>query len=139
MATVFSSVADLSHDATPEMKGQMQSLVAGCQWTGLTAGPFLGGLMMQLLGPRKVFLGVMAIYCLGLFWALLFYRETLRPENKQQFRWRTTNVISSIRSVPRGVGWCTGVRVVDVFLPRIPLCAWFPHPCAELWERLPSR
>lgn len=90
--TANAYIADIS---TPENRAQNFGLVGVAFGLGFTFGPVLGG-FLGTYGLRIPFWVAAALVFLNLIYGYFVLPESLKPENRSDFKWSKINPISSI-------------------------------------------
>lgn len=108
-AAATASIADVS---TPAERAQRFGLVGAMFGLGFVVGPALGGLLGGY-GVRVPFLVAGGLAGLNLVYGAIFVPETLRPENRRAFSWRSANPVGNVALVTADpifarlvVAWC---------------------------------
>ena len=92
---VNASIADVT---PPEKRGAVFGMMGAAFGAGFILGPALGGLLSEF-GPRAPFFAAAGFALLNAITILLFFHETLAPENRRPFDWRRANVFGAFAPV----------------------------------------
>lgn len=87
----------------PERRGAAFGLVAAAFGGGFILGPALGGLL-STLGPRAPFVAAAALALLNAATIALFLPETLPPDRRRPFAWRSANMVGAFAPLFRAGG-----------------------------------
>jgi MFS transporter, DHA1 family, tetracycline resistance protein len=89
------SVADVS---APEQRARNFGLISAAFGVGFTVGPAIGGLLSEF-GPRAPFLAAAGLAALNFLYGLVFFPDTLKPENRRRFSLVRANPLGAWRSM----------------------------------------
>ena len=112
-AAATASIADVS---TPEQRVQRFGLVGAMFGLGFVIGPALGG-WLGAYGLRVPFLAAAALAGANVIYGAIFVPETLAPENRRPFTWRTANPFGTLATVAHDPNYA---RLVLAWC-----CTWF--------------
>jgi DHA1 family tetracycline resistance protein-like MFS transporter len=101
------SIADIT---APEDRAKTFALVSAAFGVGFIAGPALGGLLGEW-GVRAPFLAAAALAGLNFVYGLIFFPDTLKPENRRPFTLARANPLGAWRTL-RATPGMLGVAVV---------------------------
>jgi DHA1 family tetracycline resistance protein-like MFS transporter len=101
------SIADVTG---PEDRAKTFSLVSAAFGVGFITGPALGGLLGEW-GVRAPFLAAAGLAGLNFIYGLIFFPDTLRPENRRPFTLARANPLGAWRAL-RATPGMLGVAVV---------------------------
>jgi MFS transporter, DHA1 family, tetracycline resistance protein len=89
------AIADIT---APEERARNFGLVGAAFGIGFTMGPALGGLLSEF-GPRAPFIAAAVLAGLNFFYGLVFFPDTLRPENRRPFLLARANPLGAWRTM----------------------------------------
>ncbi|MDF2233517.1 MFS transporter [Albimonas sp. CAU 1670] len=121
-ATAAAYVADVT---TPERRAAAFGWIGGGFGVGFVAGPALGGLLATL-GPRAPFLAA-ALLCLAACIAgLIWLPESLPPERRRAFSWRSANPFGALAEAARlpGIGALLAASAIFLFAFNVYPAVW---------------
>lgn len=102
-STANAYIADVS---PPETRAQNFALVGAAFGVGFMLGPAIGGILgdpEKFLGdiasPRLPFIAAGCLSMLNVAFGLMVLPETLKPENRREFRWSRANPIGALQSL----------------------------------------
>ena len=108
-AAATASIADVS---TPEQRAQRFGLVGAMFGLGFVLGPALGG-WLGGYGLRVPFLVAAGLAGANLLYGAAFVPETLAPENRRPFLWRSANPFGNLAAIAHDgnyarlvIAWC---------------------------------
>jgi EmrB/QacA subfamily drug resistance transporter len=88
-ALIFStSLAIIASVFPPGERGRAMGINVTAVYVGLSAGPFLGGLLTRLFGWRSIFLFLVPLGLLSLFIIYRYIREEWAESKNEKFDWR---------------------------------------------------
>jgi DHA1 family tetracycline resistance protein-like MFS transporter len=90
-------IADVS---SPEKRAQNFGLIGVAFGVGFAVGPMIGGVMGEY-GTRVPFLAAAALSLLNWLYGLFILPESLAPENRRAFEWKSINPLSSLTKLKR--------------------------------------
>lgn len=102
-ATFSTANAYISDISPPERRAQDFGLVGAMFGVGFMLGPVIGGWLGES-GPRVPFFAASAICALNFVYGAIFLPETLKDENRRDFRWARANAIGAVKSLGRMQG-----------------------------------
>lgn len=102
-ATFSTANAYISDISPPERRAQDFGLVGAMFGVGFMLGPVIGGWLGEF-GPRVPFFAASAVCALNFVYGAIFLPETLKPENRREFRWARANAIGAVKSLGRMKG-----------------------------------
>jgi len=88
--------AALADITTPEKRGEAFGWMGATFGLGFIIGPAIGGLLAEL-GPRAPFIAAAVLALVNGLSMIALMPESLAPENRRPFDWRSANVIGSFR------------------------------------------
>lgn len=92
---VYSPAAAVIADVTPpEKRAATFGLIGAAFGLGFIVGPALGGLL-STFGPRFPFIVAAGISLANAVVMLFFLPETLSPENRRRFEWKSANIVGA--------------------------------------------
>ncbi|MEM9571221.1 MAG: TCR/Tet family MFS transporter [Pseudomonadota bacterium] len=96
-ATCYAAITDIS---TPDERAKLFGYAGAALGLGFIFGPALGGLLGEywVRLPFIVAGGLILLVCL---WGVLFFPETLNPNNRRAFSWARANPLGSLISIGR--------------------------------------
>lgn len=123
----------------PQTRGRMIGLVVGFTYVGLSAGPLLGGLVVDAFGWRAAFVLQLPMALLVLFLGIFVIREEWRTDEAPRFdRLGALSWLTSIALLCLGISWLpqwqAGVIIVGGLLV---MALFFVHAlrvAQPLWE-----
>ena len=89
ITTSFAYVADISK---PEKRAQNFGIIAAAMGCGFIIGPLIGGILSEY-GSRVPFIAAAVLSALNCLYVLFILPESLQPENKKEFSFRSANVL----------------------------------------------
>ena len=102
-STANAYIADVS---PPETRAQNFALVGAAFGIGFMIGPAIGGILGdpekflgELAGPRVPFFAAGILSMLNVIFGFFVLPETLKPENRREFKWSRANPIGALRSL----------------------------------------
>lgn len=113
--------AALADASTPEKRGAVFGWIGAAFGLGFIIGPAIGGLLAGL-GPRAPFLAAALLAAVNAAAMLAFLPESLAPENRRPFEWRSANVVSAFRplfksgeAAPLLIAWFCWILANNVY------------------------
>lgn len=106
-APAQASIADVT---APEDRAKTFGMVSAAFGVGFVAGPALGGLLGEW-GVRAPFFAAAGLAALNFIYGLIFFPDTLKPENRRPFTLARANPLGAWRTV-RSIPGMTGAAVV---------------------------
>ncbi len=94
-SAAYAYIADIT---PPEKRAASFGLVGLAFGVGFVVGPALGGLLGSI-EPRLPFLAASLLALSNFAFGFVFLKESLAPENRRPFDWRTANAFSSLRAL----------------------------------------
>lgn len=92
--------AVIADTSPPERRSQSYGYLAAAFGLGFIIGPAIGGLLGEL-GPRAPFYAAAGFGAINALVIALFLPETLPPENRRPFSWRSANVFGAFAPLAR--------------------------------------
>lgn len=113
--------AALADASTPEKRGTVFGWIGAAFGLGFIIGPAIGGLLAGL-GPRAPFLAAALLAAINASAMLAFLPESLAPENRRPFEWRSANVVSAFQplfksgeAAPLLIAWFCWILAHNVY------------------------
>ena len=94
---LFAYMADVT---TPETRARAFGLVGAAISAGFVLGPALGGVLGEI-GPRLPFWAAAGFSAAAFLYGLVVLPESLPPERRQPFAWRTAHPVAALRMLGR--------------------------------------
>jgi len=94
-SAAYAYIADIT---PPEKRAASFGLVGMAFGLGFVVGPALGGVLGSI-EPRLPFLTAALLALTNFVFGFFFVKESLAPENRRPFDWRTANALSSLRAL----------------------------------------
>ena len=107
---LFAYMADVS---APENRARAFGLVGAAVSAGFVLGPALGGVLGDI-SPRLPFWFAAGFSAAAFFYGLVVLKESLPPERRRPFVWRTANSVAALRMLAMRTG--LGSLSLSVFL-----------------------
>lgn len=123
----------------PQTRGRMIGLVVGFTYVGLSAGPLLGGLVVDAFGWRAAFVLQLPMALLVLFLGIFVIREEWRTDEAARFdRLGALGWLTSIALLCLGISWLpqwqAGVIIVGGLLVMTLFFVHARRVAQPLWE-----
>lgn len=106
-APAQAAIADVT---PPELRARNFGMVSAAFGVGFIAGPALGGLLSGC-GERAPFVAAALLAGVNFLYGLVFFPDTLKPENRRPFRLARANPLGAWRAL-RAVSGMTGIAAV---------------------------
>lgn len=113
--------AALADASTPEKRGTVFGWIGAAFGLGFIIGPAIGGLLAGL-GPRAPFLAAALLAFINALAMLVFLPESLAPENRRAFDWRSANIVSAFQplfksgeAAPLLIAWFIWILAHNVY------------------------
>jgi len=96
-AAANAAIVDIS---SKEDRAKVFGLTGAAVGLGFVFGPFIGGALGEI-GTRLPFIAAGILTIGALIYGLIFFPETLQPENRRAFSWKRANPVGSLLAVSR--------------------------------------
>ena len=100
-ASFTSGMAYIADVSPPEKRAQNFGLVGAAFGMGFIIGPLLGGVVSYYYGIRAPFFAAAGLAMLNWLYGYFILPESLAPENRRPFDWKSANPIGSLLSLRR--------------------------------------
>ena len=139
------SITIMVRAAGPSKRGRAMGLMAAAQAVGISAGPVVGGLLLEKLGWRWIFFVSVPFGLAGVVLGWLSLPQTPQPTSSKRFDWwgallltpGLTAVVLMLNEAqawgPKSAAMLSAVLVAAVFLPLFIWREWRqPEPLVDL-------